>query len=241
MKPTLTALCIGIALTVPANGQIAKSGSGYLFRLKYKAKQHIVYDVTTEAKYAGAKEPVKVLYAMIVDATSASKNEFALKIGVTASKVYIGKQLANKEQTKATTIFATVDSKNRVLRSSAPEGAAPDLIDLEYPEKPIAPGFTWETGSVGNLMALGSVSARATYKFVGIKKVDGISVAVIGVTLKGTQSSTLAEGSGTILLRTSDGTFQSNEMNLRARPTGAATAGLDRIDITLKLTRRKGT
>ncbi|MBX3119271.1 MAG: hypothetical protein KF784_09410 [Fimbriimonadaceae bacterium] len=235
----LLSLAVVGALAATSSGQIAKSGSGYLFRLKYKPGQTIGYNMTTEARYGGpAGESVKVVFGMQVAAKTANKGQYGVVFTIfPATVVQDGKKQTTGEKA---VVNATVDSVNRIVKSDAPEGAAPDIMDLTFPDKPIKPGFTWETASVGNMMKLGTLTAKTKYTFVGIKTVNGVSVAEIATTLTGTQQSAVLSGQGTLLLRTADGTYESNYMRITARPPGAPVGSKSSIETVMHLSRKKG-
>ncbi len=226
-----TTLCV--ALAASGGSQVTKSGKNYLVRLKYQTGQKITYDLITEARYPGLGGSAKVTSGLVVDVKSVSKEKY--NVVFTVLPAMVGKE----QRTKKATVNATVDSRNRIIKSSAKEGSAPDMLDLAYPDKPIAPGFTWETASIGGFKDFGNVTARTTYKFVGVKTVNGVSVAEISVSQVGTQQSTIVTGKGTILLRTADGSFESSTMNVTARPADQPAGTNNAVRATVSLIRKK--
>lgn len=238
---------LGFAVLVAsANAQVTKSGNGFLFRLKYKAGQTISYNMITEAKFPNSKVSLmKATMPMIVKIQGVKKDsaQAAFTLGPTMLTEVVDlstnpPKTKTREAVKQTKATAEIDSRNRISRSKSGATATIDMFNLTFPERAIKPGMTWDAVASGQVANLGNVSAKTKYRFVGVKTINGISVAELAVELSGTQGNTILTGKGTILLRTADGTYQSSTMSVVAHPSNSGSS--QAVFSSIRLLRTKG-
>ena len=86
---------------------------------------------------------------------------------------------------------------------------------MAMPEKPIKPGAVWTAILPVNM---GGMIQRldGRYVFAGMKKVDGLDVAVVTYSLTG-----FASGTGRLMLLTSDGSLYGNDTHISLNAAGA--------------------
>jgi hypothetical protein len=186
-----------LLLAGSASAQITKVKGGYLMRTKYTAGHVVRYQtVTTSGNVGSSANGISVKIPLTLTVLSVVKE-------VAKVRMDIGAGLLNgKAFSPAHSTTVSLDA----LDSTKAQGA-------KLPPHPIQPGATWtamrpvQLGPGGSALELDGV-----YHFQGIKVVDGNEVAVIVYDMKGA-----ANGSGTMLLLTSDGSIYSNTMQIGVR------------------------
>lgn len=197
LRTSLALGILGVAALAPA--QITKSGSGYLFRVRYKKGQVIRFASTNTVKGAMQGEGAMSVTLPIVLKVTDTDDKFAT-IRMTVGPAKAGGQVL----TSAQSAVMKLDNQNKAQNS---EAGSP--VNAQLPEKPIRIGQSWTAMAPINT-ADGSVQRLdATYKFQGVKTIKGRGVAVVTYKFEGA-----AEGSGTMTLLMSDGTLYSNQSKM---------------------------
>lgn len=208
-----------IALPAMAHGQVVKKGSGYLFRIKFTKGQKLAYNVLMGLGPLG-----KANSGLTISVLSVKGGIATTKLNVEAVKM--GQRTVIPAQS------ATQAFNNRMEVAQSKDSQSISQFKGAYPPQPIKIGGKWQTKLIMNAMSA-STPIDTTYKFVGLKKVNGIQVAVLSMVLHGQYS-----GTGTTLLRVSDGTPQSVTMNLVLRMSADPTQAPEPFKVTFATTRR---
>lgn len=200
MRPSVLALLIlttlGAAPALPA--QVAAAGEGYSFRVKYVEGQTATYAATTEVTMTGGPGGLppqpKIELTMKQEVLSVKDGIATVKIATTG-----GPAGTDQEQT------IQIDERGKTV--GQPEGASPTGspagLPTGYPDRPVKVGETWSAETdVPNMPGGGKMKVDTT--FVGLKEVDGKTVAQLDLKMLLTGQATL-EGTGTVLLDPADG------------------------------------
>jgi len=193
------------------NSQIVKAKDGYLFRVKYSKGQVVKFDTFNSVVSKGnpaAGMTVKV--SMTLSVLSVAKGVATVRLTMGAGT------LANstKQMTAPQSVTVQLDSKD----SSAVGGP-------KFPNHPVQVGSTWTAVRPVNMG--GEVKRLdAVYKFAGIKTVNGKQLAVVTYSLTGA-----ANGSGTMMLLSTDASLYSNE-------TLISVPGMDIAKLRIEMKRR---
>lgn len=203
----LIATLASLGLVASSEAQVAKSGNGYLLRYKFVKGQTYKYnmkaDVTVSGLPAQAGQPSKPMTQNVTMTISMTVAEVKNSIATLKIKVTQGSKV--EERT------AKVNNRGKLVEG----GQGLESAGLfELPEKAVAAGATW----VGNANAAvpgssSAMSAKTTYKFEGIKVVNGKSLAEISSVSNVTGVGTM-KVIGTSRLNVSDGVLFSQNSNL---------------------------
>ena len=202
---------VACAALVPAlsSAQIKKQPNGaYLMRIKYTKGEVIKLTINTTvsglppgsqgADASGKQNIVVQTVTKVVSVTNGNATVIA-----DVAQVKINGHVTGQA---ATPRSITLDTRGRTIGSNAGPGLA-----TKMPEKPVKVGETW-TGSLPVGSGIGN-AGTATYKFLGIKNVDGKQVGVLSLAIKTAQ---IKGGTGTLYLNASDGTMYKAAMNIAA-------------------------
>lgn len=206
MKRFATITKFGLALTLAAvcsfaTAQVSKQGAGYLFRIKWTKGQTAKYTMATTTSGPSSMK-IDMPMSLKVLSVAGGVGEVEYNVGPATSN---GKPMGAAQK-----VVAKVDPRGKIVGGSAQAQQMNGSITL--PEGPIKPGGTW-TGTQTVPGPAGSMTINAKYKFVGIKSVSGQSVAQIDVSMTGGGGSMKISGSGSVYLRTSDGSMQSTNLS----------------------------
>jgi hypothetical protein len=199
------ALVGGVLLTTSAEAQVTKSGAGYLLRVKYVKGQVMKYKSVNTVTAPQGGQPMKIEMPMVMKIADVSKG-FALAT-ITTGPAMMGANPMGKAQTVNVELSNTNAAKSK---------GSPGIAGAQFPAKPVKVGQTWTmaapiadtTGMAGDI--------KATYKFQGLKTVNGKSMAIVTYALTGGVS-----GSGTLQLLAADGTLYSNVAKIAITSQGA--------------------
>lgn len=191
-------LLIGaVAMCAASHAQIAKKGSGYLFRAKYSRGQKMAYDMNMVMPSMGAGGGTNVKSPLSMVVRSVSKDVATVDVS-TGPVTMNGKSQGNKQvQT------VQIDNRNRSIGGKAGFEA---MASFAFPEKPIAKGATWGGDMDLDTPMAGKVKMKAKYTFVGMKTIKGKQVAEVRTSFTGNAMGKIT-GGGTTLLLASDGSL----------------------------------
>jgi hypothetical protein len=182
--------------------QIAKSGNGYLLRMKFTKGQTIRYNMTTTVEGQGAQGMGNVTMPFSMNVKDV-KGDVATLVYTVGPISMGGKQMDGKPQT----IEMQMNSRGEPVGQNASQ--AP-MGGVTLPKGPISVGQTWNSSMKVNQPF--PMEVKTTYRLVGIKTVDGRQVADINMSMtSGGQIST--KGSGNMLLLLSDGSLYRANMS----------------------------
>ncbi len=193
----LTVAGAAVMMSASADAQVTKSGGGYLLRVKYVKGQTLNYKSsnTVTAAQGGGGQPMKIDMPMVMK-IGAVANGFA-KASVTTGPAMLGKNPMGKAQTVYVDLSPTNAAKSK---------GSPGIAGAQFPLKPVKIGETWSMAApIADTTGMVGGDIRATYKFQGLKTVNGKSMAIITYILSGGVT-----GSGSLQLLASDGTLYSN-------------------------------
>ncbi|CAN5423172.1 hypothetical protein BH11ARM1_BH11ARM1_11310 [soil metagenome] len=191
------------ALMGSASAQIKASGGGYLMRVKYVKGQTLKYKTVTSmvnSKDQKAK-PLKIDCPIVMKVSNVVKS--LATVAATVGPVTMGKTVIQPAQDAE----IKLDTKNSPSGGAMPSTS--QLVSATFPAKAVKIGTTWSNVTGIPSVTGGMANAKATYKFGGLKTVNGKSMAVVTFTLSGEVS-----GTGTLLLLASDGTLYSNKTRI---------------------------
>ena len=195
------AFTVAAALVTSAAAQVTKSGDVYKLRVSYQKGQVIHFNTVSGVENKSASAPgsastptVSIPITLVV--LDKKKDNATLKLTMGAIK--FGGQVMQPE---SSTVFS-LDNRNRGA------GDHRQNIGVSLPERSVRIGSTWEDSQAFNIG--GTTSAmHGTYRFAGLKTINGKVVAVITYQLRG-----FAEGTGTMTMLAKDGTLFSNDTKL---------------------------
>ncbi len=185
-----------LALAATSNAQVVHSKRGYLINIKYTKGQVIKQNISM---VASGRQGLKTNTQIVTKCLDVDKNGIAT-LEVTTPTA------PGKPPTKR---------KSRVDKHGRPLGNVVDGFsgNLMWPDQPLKVGETWKGDINMADIGQGTAKMKATYKFVGLKKVDGVQVAVISSYMDLTGQYDIA-GTGTINVRVSDGQLHSATFNM---------------------------
>lgn len=198
MKRIVSLVVIFSCLVVGAYAQITKDGAGYRIKAKFTKGQTLKYDMSIQTK--GKDVPANAAkMSMPFSLTVKEVNK-----GI-ATVQYKGEMMGQKlDQTIKINEFGKVVQGNSVSGVSA-----------HFPNRVLKPGDSWKMDIPVNSPMAAGMKMNGTYKFVGIKRVNGRELAEIAVDMKGsggTGGMTLT-GKGTMFYLVSDGQLWSASIN----------------------------
>lgn len=182
-------------LVAPVSGQVSKSGSGYLFRMKLTKGATYSYDFTTTTMMGGQSIPMSMGYSMKVQSVDAK--------GV-ASVLMTMQSPMSKTPTTQT---VKMDSRGQLEGQPGME----QFGSVRMPEKALVVGGNWKSsqnmGTGANPM-----KADTTYTFRGMQAVGKVQCAVLDVssTMKGTMT---ANTTGKMFIEASNGMLYKSDLS----------------------------
>jgi hypothetical protein len=203
-----------LALPTLAEAQVTKKGSAYQFRTKFKKGQVIKYqfDTTIAGPQAMTIEmPMKMSVLNVVKDIA--------DIEATVGPISMNGKAMGQPGTGVQTQTFKMNNMGKVVGNNAKAVG----LGASLPEKPIPVGGTY-TATLPLGPAAGGGNAKATYKFKGIKNVDGRPVAELAVTVASAGTQKLG-GSGTIFLLVSDGSLHKANLDMQMTPPTGASKG----------------
>ncbi|MCO5295331.1 MAG: hypothetical protein M9921_00590 [Fimbriimonadaceae bacterium] len=206
----ITVALVFAALWTVAPAQISKKGAGYLFRIKWTKGQTAKYTMTTTTSGGPSAMAVNMPMSLKVLSVAGGVGEVEYNVGPASAN---GKPMGAAQK-----VVAKVDPRGKIV--SGATQAQQMGGNITFPEGPVKPGGTW-TGSQTVPGPGGSMTINAKYKFVGIKSVGGQSVAQIDVSMSGGGGQMQITGSGSVFLRTADGSLQSTNLGQKLTISGA--------------------
>lgn len=199
-------LCLYLAQSaLAASAQIAKSGPGYLFRMKYRPGATVAYEMTASGQMQGKKFGMTT--PMTTKILSVAGGVGTIKYVLGPFKVVSAGKSFNSKQTKTVTLKQ--NSRGNVV------GGAPGQMPggtIGLPANPVAVGESWKANTTVNTGTM-PMTVAATYKFVGLEQMGRMRVAKIGVTMKG-QGAAAVSGTGIMWLSVADGSMVKNTTSL---------------------------
>ena len=206
MKQSVPVLAL---LVVASSGQaqVAKSGQGYLFRMKHKAGATMKYGVTsTISGMSASGQPVKISLPM---------NWKVLKVvnGIATIDTVVGPVVMGGSTVgQATKNQIQIDSRGK-LTGQAGTG---QQVTPTFPDKPVKVGQSWSAAAPIDLPMQGQQKVTATYTFKGLKTVAGKQMAELAVKTTGQ-----ATGSGSMLILATDGSLYKSSLTLNLKMQGS--------------------
>jgi len=187
---------LAAGLFVCAHGQIVQTKDGkYSFRTRYAPGAVISYQTLAgEATPSGALKLPAIESPMVIKVLSNKGGNAVIRI-TTGPGVFGTTQVFEK-----TSIDMPMDNRNSSLGTGS----------LKFPNAPIGIGASWKAMMPLKIASGLPAKLDATYRFLGVKKINGINLAVLSFDMTGP-----AEGSGLMYIRTSDGTLESTETTVR--------------------------
>lgn len=184
---------VALVLGSSASAQISPVKGGYLFRIKYTPGRVTRYQTTTTAANVGSSSKGLIIKIPItLTVKSVSK-------GVAYVRLDEGAGLVNgSPYSKPQSMTIPLDA----LDSSAFGGP-------KFSSKPVALGGTWTAMRPVQIGGGQPLQLNGVYRFQGVQKKQGHSVAVITFDMHGA-----ANGRGTMWLLTDDGSIFSSDMTL---------------------------
>ncbi|CAN5454763.1 hypothetical protein BH11ARM2_BH11ARM2_28700 [soil metagenome] len=186
-----------LGLAAFSSAQVTKVGSAYQFRLKlaagtsYKYSMNIIQKGTTTP---GGGIAVKVPFSQKVVSITGD----TATITYSAGPIMLNGQPLSPKPSVGT---AKMSRQGKVVGGSMAAGQGVAV----FPATPVMPGSSWSSDvPLGGMGASGGSTAKATYRFVGVKNVGGKQVAELAVTVVGT-GQTKVNGSGTTYVLLTDG------------------------------------
>jgi hypothetical protein len=225
MKRALPLLVISLAVLSPA--QISKKGNAYLMRTKYATGQKMKYVMNNVANVPGMQQGMKMSSPILMDVKS-------VKNGVATIDVTTGPAMLNgKSQGDTDKRMVKLDNRNKPVGGQSNfEG----FSSFEFPALPVAPGASWK-GKTKLDTPMGGIQLNATYKFIGVKTVNGKAVAEIRSTFSGAMMGPIT-GSSTTLLLLSDGSLYSADAKTTTEIKMSADAKPTKISATITVKRQ---
>lgn len=194
-----------------ALGQVTKSGSGYLLRMKYHAGQIVKYSVTTTILGVTPK-PTVIQLPMTIKCLGVKNGIAHLKM--TTGPIYDGKT-PQKGTTKVQEVY--LDSMGRPA-----EGGSPSTMMGSLPLKPVKVGEKWTSKMpLGNLPG----DAVAYFVFRGVKTVKSKKVAVISIVLSSVAKGLKVDGKGELDILAADGIMNLMDLNATMKMDAKAPGG----------------
>lgn len=209
----------GLLLAAVSPAQITKKGAAYEFRAKYSKNARQEFEFNTVVVPLGSKTAPKQNLMMPV----AMRVLEVAKGGVAKIQSRVGPVTLNGAEIRPmTSMTVQVDSLNRLVgqNKELPQFATP------LPMKPVKTGGLW-TATIDASEAAGErIKVKATYKLLRVQGQRAyIQVRLASINAK--NSTVTSNGEGTMVLRTSDCSLDTMQMNqtvtLRGNRGGART------------------
>lgn len=224
----LFVLLVAASIAGSSTAQIAKSGSGYLFRAKYARGQKMSYGMAMSMPSLGGAGGTKVNSPLVMTVRSVNK-------GVATVDVATGPVTMNgKSQGAKEVQTVQIDSRNRAVGGKAGFEA---MASFAFPEKPISVGSKWSGDMDLATPMAGKVKMKATYTFVGVKTVKGKPVAEVKTSFTGNAMGKIT-GGGTTLLLLSDGSLYNASAKVKVEIQMDKNSAPMEIVTTVALTRK---
>ncbi len=222
MKSRILLLSVGLAAAVAvplaSTAQVAKSGQGYLLRMKWTKGKTYAYSINTAM--GSQKQPGS--YSVKVKDV---KNGVAtLDVTTNMSAAMGGKQ----------TQTLKMDSTGKVI-----DGADGAMQAPAFPAKAVKVGETWKDSRKVN--AAFPVTVNNTYTFKGLKTVNKKQLAEIAISTKGASDGMSLSGTGTMYLDLAEGMLHSskNTVNVSIKMGQEPGSQPTKITMTMSITRTK--
>ncbi len=190
-----------LSMAIAAQGQVTKVGDKYKFRLKYNVGKTLSYNMRTST--AIMNQNMDVDMPMKIKCTGVKGDVYTV-VATSGPPISKGKPMNNQKPQVAT---YQIKSTGEPVGAGA---AGASLSNIKMPTEAIKVGHTW-AGTIG--MPQGGGSAKANYKFLGLKVIDGKQCAQIGVTMTMSGMANM-KGNGTISLLMADGQAQIMQMTV---------------------------
>lgn len=173
------------AVPQPSYAQVTKSGTKYLFRIKFKKGEKFDYSVTNSMSIPGSKpqDPKPMSYTWTTKSVSGDNAIITMSSGGSSEDI-------------------SMNSRGITNAKSSVSMFSNEMATL--PEKAIAIGDSWSSSGKTQGMS-GPMDVKTTNTFKGIKTVDGKKMAHIAVTIKMTGSGINGTGTGDNLVELSNG------------------------------------
>lgn len=203
LKSSVVVLIAGVAMVsaLPAASQISKSGSGYLFRMKFVKGQTINYSMSVSSTVPGMAKPQVVNMPMSMTVTEVNGNVATVRY----------KMQSPVGMAKAQDFTVKMDNTGKLVSGNSP---TMNGISATLPIKPVPVGGTWTNTTAVPAGPGGNMDVTNNYKFLGFKTVGGKQAANIQVTMSGKAPSMTIKGSGTMLLLATDGSIFATNLNM---------------------------
>lgn len=212
MKPhtCLLIAATALSLTSGAFGQITQQGNGFLLRHKFAAGQVYRYSNETAVAVAGSSQPFSVSMPFSISVKSVKNGVATLEYMVKSPALGNG---GGGERTST----VQVDAKGKPVG----EGSMPGSGIIGFPEKPVVIGQSWTGNMAGAAGGMAGMAVSATYKFQGLKTVDGKRVAAVAISPKaknkGGETGMDVVGTGTMYFDVADGSLHSMDMKMTVK------------------------
>lgn len=190
-----------LGMAIGAQAQVTKVGSKYQFRLKYTVGKTLNYNMRTSTAIMGKNMDVDM--PMKVKCTG-QKGDVYTVVATSGPPVSQGKPMAGQKPQTAT---YQIKSTGEPVGAGA-QGAS--LSNIKMPKEAIPVGHVWD-GTIG--LPQGGGSAKASYKFLGLKTINGKQCAQIAVSMTMNGMANM-KGNGTISLLMADGQAQVMQMTV---------------------------
>lgn len=166
-------LLMALTLAVFASAQ-----KGYLLRLRLKPNEVVKYAMAIQTM------GMNIDMTMQLKITKVANHQYTMVTTMGAMSMN-GKPMPaqSQEQMKKMVVTTVVDERGRTISTKAtgmPMGTGTQSSTVPFPEGPVTVGKTWSGKSNVN-----NVQVETTYKFVGVKTVNGVQTALIESTPQG--------------------------------------------------------
>lgn len=181
--------------TCPAHAQVTKSGAGYLIRMKFTKGTAASYTMnTTMAMPNGNNAKMNIPFkTQVLD----------VKGDMATVRYTVGPAMVNgRTQDAAKTIEVKMNNRGKVTGGPATQLQG---MAMTLPEKPLKVGDTYSS-SVKVGAGPQAMTVNATYTFLGIKTVGGMSAAQFSIKSSG-KGAFSTTGTGVMALAVSDGSL----------------------------------
>jgi len=200
-----TGLMLG-ALAV-TDAQITKQGNAYLLRMKFAKGQTAKYQMDMTMNMGAQKMSMSM--PMTQKVTNVRANG-AAEINYTMGPMSMnGKPMGN--QTQSTRIVMDPSGKVIEGQNMGQTGASVSL-----PAKPVRVGESWTVNTKMAAGTAGPMDVKATYTLAGFQTIAGKQAAKINVKMSAAGQMSM-NGSGTMLLLSSDGSLHSANINMNMK------------------------
>lgn len=205
-----------LVMAAGTQAQITKVGNKYQFRSKYTVGKTITSNMKMDTSIntgssSAAAMTMKMDMPLKVKCTGIKGDVYTL-VTTSGPLKMNGKAMQGQ---KAETATVKVNSKGEMIDGNA---SSMNFNAMKMPTTPIAVGSSWK-GTIN--MPGGNGAVNATYKFNGIKMINGKECAVLGVVMSMDGPMGKLSGSGTMNILTADG----QPLNMNMKMAGNVNAG----------------